>query len=104
MPEPTLAALLTRIEILERHVERLERQGKAEHDALEDCVASIYDAGHGEDQNPDACDLCASHKAASEVLAKRIPSPSQTRGSVADPDRAPSAAQCRPASTELPGG
>jgi len=25
MPEPTLAALLTRIEILERHVERLER-------------------------------------------------------------------------------
>ena len=71
MPEPTLAALLTRIEILERHVERLERQGKIEHDALEDCVASIYDAGHGEDQNPDGCDLCASHKAAVAVLAHR---------------------------------
>jgi len=28
MPETTLAALLTRIEILERHVERLERAAK----------------------------------------------------------------------------
>ena len=73
MPEPTLAALLTRIEILERHVERLE-QAITRRDKIS--VLDFPDVKYRELLEEDGW------------KPRHTPSPSQTRGSVADPDRA----------------
>ncbi len=69
MPEPTLTSLLTRIEILERHVERLEQAAtitRRKYNNFADAAADI----------------------------RRSSDPSQTHAAEDDPDLATTVARC----------
>ncbi len=95
MPEPTLTSLLTRIEILERHVERLEQQAAGFVIEERAAVRNSENRITRLERTVDFEDLPGRvRKLEQAATITRRTSPSQTRAAEDDPDRATTVARC----------